>query len=301
MERPGADSSDLRSAAGVSSLAPGAAKRPKAIEAHELWFRYSKESPELLQGLNLSVDEGEVFALVGANGSGKSTLVSVLSNILTPYRGWVKLGGTKLKNFAPGSLYKNYLGVLPQDPQTLFVGKTLAEDLLDMGTKAASLFSSKANRGQLHQMQRTTIVEGAEALGIADLLDRHPYDLSGGEQQLAALLKVLLLKPRVLLLDEPTKGMDESAKQRVTNLLRALQTEGVTTLFVTHDVEFAAQAADRAGLFFNGQVVSVDQVHSFFSTNNFYTTAASRIGRDWFPKAITKDEVISCVQQSTNL
>lgn len=298
MERPGSDSREPQ-AAGAPSPAPGAGK--KAIEAHELWFRYSKESPELLQGLNLSVKEGEIFALVGANGSGKSTLVSVLSNILTPYRGWVKLGGTKLKNFAPGSLYKNYLGVLPQDPQTLFVGKTLAEDLLDMGTKAASLFGSKAKVEQLMQMQRTTIVEGAEVLGIADLLDRHPYDLSGGEQQLAALLKVLLLKPRILLLDEPTKGMDESAKQRVTNLLRALQVEGVTTLFVTHDVEFAAQAADRAGLFFNGQVVSVDQVHSFFSTNNFYTTAASRIGRDWFPQAITKDEVISCVQQSTNL
>lgn len=274
-----------------------------AIAAHELWFRYDKESPDLLQGLDLSVDEGEIFALVGANGSGKSTLISVLSSILSPYRGWVKLGGTKLKNFAPKELFHNYLAVLPQDPQTLFVGKTVAEDLMDIGVHAHPLLGRRKkihSKTAAEEGLRGVIEEGALALGISEVLDRHPYDLSGGEQQLAALLKVLLLKPRILLLDEPTKGMDEEAKNRVTDLLRSLQQEGVTTLFVTHDVEFAAQTADRAGMFFNGQVVSVDDVHPFFSTNNFYTTAASRIGRDWFPHAMTRDEVMECIRRSTN-
>ncbi|MCI1914788.1 MAG: ATP-binding cassette domain-containing protein [Bifidobacteriaceae bacterium] len=266
-------------------------KEPAAIRAQEVWFRYDKGSPDLLQGLNLTVRKGEIFALVGANGSGKSTFVSVLSGVQRPYRGRIELAGTPLKKFAPGALYRNFLGVLPQDPQTLFVQKTVVGDLEDVFPK----------RGVQRDEMSSAILSGAESLGLMEVLERHPYDLSGGEQQLTALLKVLLLKPQILLLDEPTKGMDEAAKSRVIAVLKALQKRGVTVLFVTHDVEFAAQCADRAGMFFHGDVVSEDRVGPFFSRNNFYTTSASRIARDHFPMAITKDEVIQCVRKQMTL
>jgi energy-coupling factor transport system ATP-binding protein len=259
-----------------------------------VWFRYDKNSPDLVKGLNLHVHEGEIFALVGANGSGKSTLVSLLSGVNSPYRGRIELGGTRIERIAPRELYRNFLGVLPQDPQTLFVQKTVAADLKDVAKRRRR----KDDRDELRLQE--SIERGAEALGLMHVLERHPYDLSGGEQQLAALLKVLLLRPRILLLDEPTKGMDEVAKQRVIDIFHELLRQTVTTAFVTHDVEFAARAADRAGMFFNGDVVSVDRVHPFFSTNNFYTTSASRIARDRYPDAITKDEVIACLTRANS-
>lgn len=261
-----------------------------AVEVRDVSFKFSARDDDLLRDVNLTVNPGEIFALVGSNGSGKSTFMSILSGLRQPYRGRVTIEGHRLSTMDRSTLYNHFLGVLPQDPQTLFVHQTVFDDLADV-------FSRSTHKVTVTENERARIESGAEAFGLTDLLGRHPYDLSGGELQMAALLKILLLEPRVLLLDEPTKGLDETAKQRTINLFRSLSSQGVTTVFVTHDVEFAARSADRAGLFFDGQVVSVAEVHEFFSTNNFYTTGASRIARDWFPTAITKDEVAACLRK----
>ena len=131
-----------------------------------------------------------------------------------------------------------------------------------------------------------------EKLGISSLAEKHPYDLSGGEAQKCALAKILLSEPKILLLDEPTKGIDAHAKLMLKELLFRLKNDGVTVIMVTHDTEFAAIASDRCALFFDGEIISPTSPRRFFSGNDFYTTAASRISRGIFENAVTVDDVV---------
>ena len=238
-----------------------------AIEARELWFKYGKELPDVVRGLSLTVRKGELLALLGGNGTGKTTSLKLLAGILRPYRGEVKRSGS--------------VGVLPQNPQTLFVKKAVREDLLELLEKSAP-----------GREQRAAYVTAVCRLG--GLLDRHPYDLSGGEQQRAALAKVLLLEPDILLLDEPTKGLDAEFKQAFAEILQVLVKRGVTIVMVSHDIEFCAQYAHRCALFFDGGVVTEGTPRSFFSGNSFYTTSANRMARGILPLAVTADDVIAC-------
>ncbi len=240
------------------------AETPSAVELTELFFRYERELPDVIKGLSLTVREGELFALVGGNGTGKSTLLSLIAGLGRPQRGAVTLfGGTRAK-----------VGYLPQDPRALFVKKTVELDLLEM-------------TGSRKELERV-----AELCEISHLLRLHPYDLSGGEQQRAALAKVLLTRPRLLLLDEPTKGMDADFKERLAALLRKLREGGTTILLVSHDVEFCAEVADRCALLFDGAVAACGTPRSFFAGNNFYTTAANRMARELLPEAVTVPELI---------
>ena len=137
----------------------------------------------------------------------------------------------------------------------------------------------------------------AKILRIEELLYRHPYDLSGGEQQKAAFGKILLLEPKIILLDEPTKGIDAFAKREMISILKSLRLQGTTIVVVTHDIEFAAQVSDRCGLFFDKRLVAVDNTQEFFTENTYYTTVASRIVRDVYPTAITCENIIELIRE----
>ena len=166
---------------------------------------------------------------------------------------------------------------MPQDPRTLFTADTVRADLASLG-------------------RDTALVDAVvQQMALAPLLGRHPFDLSGGEQQRAALAKVLLMQPRVLLLDEPTKGMDGAFKAEFGALLRRLCAQGTAVCIVSHDVEFCAQYADRCGLLFRGEVVTESDPRTFFSGNYFYTTAAARIARTAAPGAVLCEEVVQCL------
>ena len=141
----------------------------------------------------------------------------------------------------------------------------------------------------------------AEKIGISRLLCKHPFDLSGGEQQKCAIAKMLLLEPEILLLDEPTKGLDAYSKKKLKEILIDLKNDGLTILTVTHDVEFAAENADRCALFFDGEILSAAVPEKFFSENNFYTTAANRIARNVWKNAVTVAQVISCAEKSRGI
>ena len=138
----------------------------------------------------------------------------------------------------------------------------------------------------------------AETCEITHLLDSHPYDLSGGEQQRAALAKVLLTKPRLLLLDEPTKGLDSFFKRKLARVLRRLQGGGVTIVMVSHDVEFCAENADLVSMFFDGQLLTTNTPRRFFARNSFYTTAANRMSRHLFPGAVTAEHVMALLKEN---
>ena len=246
--------------------------REYALRIQEGWFRYEKQGLDILRGLNLEVPQGCIFAIVGGNGAGKSTTLKTICGICKPYRGKVELFGKTIKSYG-GGLYRGCVAMLPQDPRSLFVGKTLREDLREMCRE----------EGPIQAV--------AETCEITHLLDSHPYDLSGGEQQRAALAKVLLTNPKLLLLDEPTKGLDSFFKGKFAEILKKLKAEGITTVLVSHDVEFCAEYADLVGMFFDGQIVTTDTPHRFFGQNSFYTTAANRMSRCVFQNAVTAGDV----------
>lgn len=248
-----------------------------AVTLKEVWFRYEKEAPDVLKGVNLQIPKEKIFAIVGGNGTGKSTTLKSICNICKPYRGQVLIDGKKIDKYKSSELFKGNLAMLPQDPQSLFVKKTVREDLEEM------LLSGE---------DKKRVEKVADICDITELLESHPYDLSGGEQQRAALAKVLLTEPKILLLDEPTKGIDNFFKLKFAEILGRLKEKGVTILMVSHDVEFCAKYADRVGMFFDGSVVTTNTPKLFFSQNSFYTTAANRMSRHIFENAITNEDVI---------
>ena len=265
-----------------------------AIQMKGVWFRYEKDSPDVVRDLSLEVKKGEFYALVGGNGTGKSTTLSLLSRVHQPYRGRIYLEGKDLRSFKDTQLYCSYLGVMPQNPQSIFLKKTVLEDLYSViGGK-----KEKPSKEYNLSMKKEKAIEGIVSLThLEGLLDRHPYDLSGGEQQRLALAKVLLLRPKILLMDEPTKGMDAEYKEELGGILKKLQSHGMTIFMISHDVEFVAEYADRVGLFFQGNVVTSKPAAEFFAGYSFNTTAANRMARHYFPDAVTGKEVAACLKE----
>jgi len=191
----------------------------------------------------------------------------------------VIIEGERLKNVS------GHIGVLPQNPQALFVKSTVELDLYEM------LSHKKISKEE----QKKKVDDVVEMCGLSDVLNQHPYDLSGGEQQRAAIAKVLLLNPKILLLDEPTKGLDAQFKVKLADILKGLNSRGVTVVMVSHDIEFCAEYADRCAMFFDGSIVSCDTPREFFSGKSFYTTATNRMARDKLPNAILpQDVIIAC-------
>lgn len=244
-------------------------KCPAVLEGKELWFRYTEKGKDVLRGTDVTLHQGELLCLLGGNGAGKTTLMQALAGFRKPYRGKVKL--------AKGQR----LCMLPQNARSLFVADTVEKELLD---------SAEQDKAKAVQM--------AEKLELTPLLARHPYDLSGGEIQRLAVGKLLLREATVLLLDEPTKGLDAYAKAELAQLLLALCREGASILVVTHDVEFAARYATGCALMFDGLLLSEGEPHDFFAGNRFYTTDANRIAAEHFPMDITCEEVIASCRSS---
>ena len=251
-----------------------------ALSLKELWFRYEKDSPDVLRGVSAEVPNGSLYAIVGGNGAGKSTTLKAVCGICKPYRGSVKVFGKPVEKYKATELFGGCLAMLPQDPKSLFVKKTVREDLAEM-TK-----------------DETKIAEIAAVCEIETLLDSHPYDLSGGEQQRSALAKVLLTDPKLLLLDEPTKGIDSFFKEKLADILCELKARGITIVMVSHDVEFCAKYADMVSMFFDGQILTTDAPRRFFGNNSFYTTAANRMSRHIFSMAVTADDVVELCKQN---
>ncbi|WP_417177879.1 ABC transporter ATP-binding protein, partial [Adlercreutzia equolifaciens] len=257
-----------------------------AVELRDVWFRYERDGADVLRGTTLTVPEGSLFAVVGGNGAGKSTMLRAICGVARPYRGKIAVFGRRLKDWKRAELFRGGVAMLPQDPLNLMVKKTVRGDLEEM-----------LDGRSLTAEQRTAAVREVAALtDIVPLLDAHPFDLSGGEVQRAALAKVLLNEPRLLLLDEPTKGLDAFFKEKLAALLRSLTARGTTVLMVSHDVEFCASYADRCALFFDGDAVTTNPPRRFFASNSFYTTAANRISRGLFENAVTVEEVVELCQ-----
>ena len=236
------------------------------IKVKDCWFRYGREEPDVLRGLSLTLHKNEICALVGANGSGKSTTVGLISGRLRPFKGKVISSAKRIS-------------VLPQDPRELFACETAIDELREMCNTEDKINSI------------------VDFLHLGDVLNRHPFDLSGGQQQRLALGKVLLTEPDVLLLDEPTKGMDGHFKLAFGDMLRLLRGRGLAILLVSHDIEFCAEYADSCALLFRGEMTACGETHALFSENFFYTTAAAKLARGYIDGAVTSGEVVQCLSR----
>lgn len=219
------------------------ANAPAAVSARGAWFRYGRDDDWVLRGLDLEVRQGEVHALVGGNGCGKSTLLALIAGTRRAQRGEVR-SAISAK------------AMLPQDPKALFAEERVDEELMEwahIGGYGAD--GVQAMMGEL---------------GVADRADLHPYDLSGGQRQMLALGKLLLVHPRLLLLDEPTKGLDRAAREHVAGMIEAARRDGVTVIVSTHDLAFVRRVADRVSLMFDGELACTEPVGEFFRNNLFY-------------------------------
>lgn len=260
------------------------------ITLKDVFFRYEKGGNDILSGTNLSIKKGEHFCILGGNGSGKTTTLKILAGLLKPYRGKVIIDNNKMTKKTTADFNRLGVAMLPQNPESVFLKSRVIDDYTE-------LCKIKGIEKSAYEDKINSV---AEKLGIKDLLENHPYDLSGGEIQKCALGKVLISEPKILLLDEPTKGVDAYSKIALSKILQEIKSDGVTIITVTHDVEFASIVADRCGLFFDGEVLSSLVPQEFFSKNNFYTTASSRISRDKFANAVTVDDVVSLIKEEQN-
>jgi len=259
---------------------PELPKTEPALHIENVWLRYEKQSPDVLKGLTMTVPSGCLYTIVGGNGVGKSTTLRTICGASKPYRGKIQVFGKETKKYPRGELFRNCLSMLPQDPTNLFVKQNVREELEEMNPD---------KQAQIH---------AAELCEITHLLDAHPYDLSGGEQQRVALAKVLLTNPRLLLLDEPTKGLDCGFKARFARTLKRLTGEGMTIVMVSHDIEFCAEHADIAAMFFDGQIIASGRPREFFGSNSFYTTASNRMSRCIFENAVTAQDVAALYREN---
>ncbi|MFA9422684.1 MAG: energy-coupling factor ABC transporter ATP-binding protein, partial [Sedimentibacter sp.] len=251
-------------------------------------FKFEKNGEDIIKDLSITVKKGQFHAIVGGNGTGKTTALSLISGINQPYRGKVLLNGKDIRKWSDKELFDCNLGVLPQNPQSLFVAMTVERDLYEMFTHA------KVDENEKEKEVNRVV----ELLELKEFLQMHPYDLSGGEQQKVALAKVLLLHPKIILLDEPTKAIDSHFKKKLANILKTLQNEATTIIMVSHDIEFCAKYADICSLFFNGSIVTTNTPNSFFSGNSFYTTFANRMSRNIFENAVTAEDVIELCKKN---
>jgi energy-coupling factor transport system ATP-binding protein len=249
-----------------------------AVRLKNIRFGYTRHGREVLAGVTLSVPKGSITAVFGANGTGKSTLLKMIAGVYRPIEGSAEIFGKRVKNYHAAAM-------LPQDPHLILTEKTLFEDI------------KRGGGGNIPDIEGE-IMRLAEALGLsAETLGRYHYDVSGGELQRAALMKLLIKKPRLLLLDEPEKGLDCENKMRLTELLKRFAAEGGTVIFVTHDAEFAAETADSAVMMFGGICAVHEPINDFLSGNELFTTEAARIARGIIEGCVTAGQLIDCCRR----
>ncbi|MCD1259875.1 ATP-binding cassette domain-containing protein [Paenibacillus athensensis] len=258
---------------------PDASARPVLLRCRDVAFHYEKGARPVLRELDLDIAEGDFLAIVGGNGTGKSTLLRLLAGLGKPSRGRITLRGVELRKYRKDTLYRE-LGYLSQNPLSYFVEDTVEEELRQAAARS-TLSDPDARLRELVAL-----------LELAPVLGRHPHDLSGGERQKAALACVLLAGPKLLLLDEPTKGLDPQIKAAWGLLLQRLHADGVTIVLVTHDIEFAAAHVHKCAMLFDGAITSEGTPSVFFGENFFYTTVLNRLVRDDFPHAVAEKEVL---------
>lgn len=254
-------------------------KQKPVIAMKHVSFEYDRNGFYVLDNLDLSITPDHWLAIIGKNGTGKTTLLKVMMGLLGARRGIVKVLGKRIGNWKDQELFQQ-VSYLSQNPSEYFSFETVTEEYVE---RAKQLNLAEPEKAAAQMMSQ---------LSITKLANQNPHDASGGEQQLIALGLLLLARPKVLLLDEPTKGLDPVRRQRLGELLKALQlNQQLTIVMVSHDMAFSARFADQCALLFDGKIVSQAEPHQFFAENFFYTTNINRLVRQQLPEVIDREEI----------
>jgi energy-coupling factor transport system ATP-binding protein len=257
------------------------------LNCQDLYFQYGKKTSPVLKRLSCRLHPRDFFVLLGGNGAGKSTLLKLIAGVLDHQRGNIRFKGSKLHQIPPEIRHRE-IGYVAQNPLAYFTKDTVQEQLED---RAAAL--GLAATGQLAEMIRWFQLE--------EVMAKHPFDISGGEQQKVVLALVLMADPELILMDEPTKGLDPLAKRDLAKWLDRIRKTGKTILMVSHDIEFAAAHASQCGLLFDGSIIAVDNPATFFTENYYYTTMIHRMVRENLEKEVTEEGVMARWSKSGKL
>lgn len=263
-------------------------KNTAALSLKGVYFAYSKSENDIIFDCSLTVNEGEILTVVGENGCGKSTLIKLICGILPTIKGKIELFGKSIKKYDSASLHGKTVSYLPQNPLNVFVEDTVK---LDFENYLKNLDYKKQDIDEI-------ISKNANEFEIEDLLDKNPMDLSGGEQQKCAFAKIMLCCPKILLLDEPTKGLDAIYKKHLCDKIKSIGKSGVAVIIVTHDLDFAADVSDETALLFNSQIVSKEKTDKFFLSNEYFTTEAIKLSRGIFDGCVNENDIKCALTQA---
>ncbi len=258
------------------------------LNVKNLWFGYDKEKI-ILNGIDFKVKKGEYLTIIGGNGSGKSTLLKLLAGLIKPIKGKVKY----VKN--------SKISYIHQNPMIQFSEDSVLKELSNVRESKIETdfninpFKKSKKKEEVKTDNEIVLSDYAKELvdyfDIKKLLNNHPYDCSGGEQQKIAFIKALLEKPDIMILDEPTKGLDPISNNKLSKLLKKVNDEGVTIIMTTHDLSFVADNVERCVMIFDGSLQLDTTPTQIFSSNNFYTTFVNRMVKNYLPKAISIKDV----------
>jgi len=243
------------------------------ITADKVSFRFNFNGRQIIDNVSLSLFQGQSYCIVGPNGMGKTTLLKVLTQQLKPQSGKLRYRRKKYDD----SLYENIF-VLPQNPSSLFMKDTVQDEL------NYQIEQSESNK---------TINDILDKFSLNGLEKQSPYDLSGGQQEFLALALGFIKRPEVLLLDEPTKGLDPNKRIELGGLLHEFQRGGGTILVNSHDLLFAASYFNHIAMMFDGKLSEFSDPVKFFSDKFFYTTEINKALRDIFPQALTWKDILN--------
>jgi energy-coupling factor transport system ATP-binding protein len=274
-----AESATLAAGEGEKGGRPAAASAPLVAIDH---VAFSYDGREALRSVSLALRPGEVVALMGRNGSGKSTLLKLLAGLIKPARGSVSLAlaGQQIdtRSTALDDIVR-VVGYVPQNPGVLLFKDTVLEEL--------------AFTREGHKLPPDPAADRAllARLGLAEQAERYPRDLSTGQRQRVALAAILVAEPQVLLLDEPTRGLDYAQKEALTAILLDLRRQGRAVLLATHDVELVARSADRVVLLGEGQVVVDGPTRQVMTGSLVFASQINKLYRD--PRYLIVEDAVA--------
>ena len=277
------------------------------IQMRGIYFAYEKGNL-ILKNIDFDLNKGEFVSLIGGNGVGKSTFLQILVGILKPIKGKVK--------------YKKgiNLAYVHQNPMIHFSKDNVKEEFLESIIESGLLINNSDDKGigfnketydGLLKLTNEEFIESdilnalefdsiefkfkdlIEFFDICDLIDKHPYDCSGGEQQKIVIVKALLQNADVLILDEPTKGLDPMSSKALADILNSLRDNGLTILMTSHDLDFVANNCKRCLMLFDKDIQIDDNPKVIFAENNFYTTFTNRMVKEYIPEIVTFEDVKS--------
>ena len=236
---------------------------PVDIAVSDLWFAY--DGRMALKGINLEIKRGEFVAIMGRNGSGKTTLLKHMVGLLRPRRGSVHMREMDTREVPLEDVVK-VVGYVPQNPNAMLFADSVREELA---------FTRRS-----HGLADEDPLELLGCLGLADHVDRYPRDLSVGERQRVALAAILTAEPSIILLDEPTRGVDYLQKQALCRYLEAEREEGHTVVLSTHDVELVASSVDRVIILGDGEVIVDGSTREVMTGSMVFSSQINKLFRD---------------------